>query len=225
MRGRMTDAHRRLAEAHVGIADGVASAMAKRGMPYDECYASALAGLCEAAMQWRPDGGASFPTFAQRRVKGRILDDLRDWDYLSRKHRDEQPGHFVSSISGNAGRNYLNGNRGDIRVDELVLSPVRRLRRASRPRMTDGPTCKPTDQFSKILDHLPDREHRMVFTLYYAEGMSMRQVGKAIGVGESRVSQIITAALPLLKAKLTPASGCHQSAACRDARSTRRSAR
>lgn len=204
---QLTAAQQKLVTDHLSTAVYIASRMAKRGMPYDDCYASALAGLCEAAARWNPRkaGSASFATFASHRARGKVLDDLREMDYLTRRHRQDEPGHRVDSLSRKI--KYKDGEQQD--VGDVLCAP--------QVAVDDG-------GFDSILAHLPDREHRVAFTLYYAEGMSMREVGLAIGVCESRISQMISGALPLLRAKLTPASECRQSCACPDAPCIPRSA-
>ena len=51
------------------------------------------------------------------------------------------------------------------------------------------------------IEHLPERE-RLVMTLYYYEEMTMREIGLALGVVESRVSQIHASAVVHLRAAL-----------------------
>jgi RNA polymerase sigma factor for flagellar operon FliA len=53
-----------------------------------------------------------------------------------------------------------------------------------------------------ITGHLPRRE-RLVLLLYYYENMTMKEVGKTLGISESRVSQMRTLLLAQLRAKLT----------------------
>ena len=54
--------------------------------------------------------------------------------------------------------------------------------------------------------HLPDRE-RLVMTLYYYEEMTMREIGLALGVVESRVSQVHASAVVHLRAALRDLAG------------------
>jgi RNA polymerase sigma factor FliA len=51
------------------------------------------------------------------------------------------------------------------------------------------------------IEHLPDRE-RVVITLYYYEGLTLKEIGKVLGVTESRVSQLHTKAVLRMRAKL-----------------------
>jgi RNA polymerase sigma factor for flagellar operon FliA len=51
------------------------------------------------------------------------------------------------------------------------------------------------------LKRLPERE-RILLSLYYYEGLTLKEIGKVLGVTESRVSQLHGRALSLLKAEL-----------------------
>ena len=57
------------------------------------------------------------------------------------------------------------------------------------------------DRLGEAIAHLPDRE-RLVMTLYYYEEMTMREIGLALGVVESRVSQVHASAVVHLRAAL-----------------------
>ena len=57
------------------------------------------------------------------------------------------------------------------------------------------------ERLADAITHLPERE-RLVMTLYYYEEMTMREIGLALGVVESRVSQIHASAVVHLRAAL-----------------------
>jgi RNA polymerase sigma factor for flagellar operon FliA len=57
------------------------------------------------------------------------------------------------------------------------------------------------DRLTEAIANLPDRE-RLVMTLYYYEEMTMREIGLALGVVESRVSQVHASAVAHLRAAL-----------------------
>ena len=57
------------------------------------------------------------------------------------------------------------------------------------------------DRLADAIAHLPDRE-RLVMTLYYYEEMTMREIGMALGVVESRVSQVHASAVSHLRGAL-----------------------
>ena len=57
------------------------------------------------------------------------------------------------------------------------------------------------EKLSEAIAHLPERE-RLVMTLYYYEELTMREIGLALGVVESRVSQVHASAVVHLRAAL-----------------------
>jgi RNA polymerase sigma factor for flagellar operon FliA len=59
----------------------------------------------------------------------------------------------------------------------------------------------------KAISELPDRQ-RDVLRLYHFGGLSMKEVGSALGIGESRVSQVHTAAIIQLRSRLAGLLGC-----------------
>ena len=63
------------------------------------------------------------------------------------------------------------------------------------------------DRLTEAISKLPDRE-RLVMTLYYYEELTMREIGLALGVVESRVSQVHAAALVHMRAKLRDLATC-----------------
>lgn len=58
------------------------------------------------------------------------------------------------------------------------------------------------DELVQALDLLPERE-RLVISLYYYEGLTLKEIGKVLGVSESRISQIHTKAVIRLRAHLS----------------------
>ena len=57
------------------------------------------------------------------------------------------------------------------------------------------------DLLARAIEELPDKE-RQVLSLYYFEELTMKEVGMALGVGESRVSQIHSMAVVRLRARM-----------------------
>ena len=95
----MTPEQSRLCEEHIPLARRRA-AWACDGKPAhvhrDDLLSAALEGLVQAALRYRPGAGASFPTWARRRIDGAIIDEMRAADILPRAMRQrlnaaEQP--------------------------------------------------------------------------------------------------------------------------------------
>ena len=62
------------------------------------------------------------------------------------------------------------------------------------------------DMIAGAINHLPERE-RIVVSLYYFEGLTMREIGEALSVTESRVCQMHTKAILRLRARLGTSLG------------------
>ncbi|MGB4163441.1 MAG: sigma-70 family RNA polymerase sigma factor, partial [Bacillota bacterium] len=61
---------------------------------------------------------------------------------------------------------------------------------------------------AEAIDRLPERE-RLVISLYYQDGLTLREIGEVLGVTESRVSQLHAKAILRLRGRLTRARAQH----------------
>ena len=94
----------------------------------------------------------------------------------------------------------LHREQAGLRVDRLVQQPAV----PGRPEEDPLFQClrgELEDRLSEAIANLPDRE-RLVMTLYYFEEMTMREIGLALGVVESRVSQVHASAVVHMRVAL-----------------------
>lgn len=132
--------------------------------------------------------GWAFSTYWGRRAHGAMSDLLRSVDFvprLSRKRGATGP-HF-----GSFDKTVFETDTGrDVSVGSMLAAPDRSSRR---------------DQLDAFNEHLKglDRTERMVLTLYYFEDLTMKQIGEAVGLSESRVSQLHSALLLRLNGQMT----------------------
>jgi RNA polymerase sigma factor for flagellar operon FliA len=151
-------------------------------------------GLAEAWGRYDPDRGVAFEAFAVPRVRGAIIDAIRAADWVPRKARQRarltgEPVAFLGSLD-----EVTAGDGDSSMADRLVDNE------APQP----GAALLQTENKAELLaalDRLPDRE-KMIITCYYFEGVQLQQVARSLGVTESRVSQLHTRALKLLRAAL-----------------------
>ncbi|HEY8730480.1 MAG TPA: sigma factor, partial [Candidatus Limnocylindria bacterium] len=76
--------------AHLGFARAIASRALDprcRGADREDLVAWGVVGLVQAARRYRDDAGAPFGAYAARRVRGQVLDALRERDPLTRSAR------------------------------------------------------------------------------------------------------------------------------------------
>lgn len=166
-----------------------------RRIELDDIESAGRIGLMDAARKFDPTKGFKFRTYAMRRVRGAMQDWIR-----------ESSGFFDSRMVSRAkksgfatpGVKQFGVVRGEGRYEGEAV--VRADARASQP----FEDIDDRDTFAGMLRGL-DKKSRTVLTLHYREGLSLRESGQAVGFSESRASQILSASLKLLRAKLTPA--------------------
>ena len=190
-------------------------------------------GLVDAAGRYRPSTGVPFEAFARRRIQGAMLDALRDLDWVPRslrrlrrereaatvrlRHalgRDPRDEEVAEALQLSA-VGYARVVEQLRRLDTMVVSQLETATADDRPLLdvlvdpSDGPaaTLERTEHrqhLTRALAGLPARERR-VLALYYRDELTMAQIGVAIGVSESRVSQLRSLALSRLRASLASA--------------------
>lgn len=198
---------------------------------FDDLVQAGILGLMEALHKYDPSKNVELKTYAKHRIQGAILDSLRDLDWsprpLRKKARQLEQAH--QRLRSQFGRpatepelaielgmelSELQRLLGDLRgldlgslQDEFTDSGQERESLAAP---TQGPDQEPfaqclqaelRDLLSSAVGELQHRE-RQVLSLYYFEELTMKEVGAVLGVGEARVSQIHSAALVRLRARM-----------------------
>jgi RNA polymerase sigma factor for flagellar operon FliA len=195
----------------------------------EDLVSAGTIGLLDAIAKFDETQGVQFKTYAQFRVRGAILDSLREIDWASRALRKQarQIEQSISRLSCKLGRR---PEEQEIAADlDLSVSQYQDLIRDLRGieigslnsvESEDGdaqdlsaaiPDFRPLPSqileekeqkalLARWIDELPERE-RQVLSLYYVEELPMKEIGKLLGVVESRVSQIHTTAVLRLRAR------------------------
>jgi RNA polymerase sigma factor for flagellar operon FliA len=186
-------------------------------------------GLIDAIEKYEPGRSVKFETYASSRIRGAIIDELRAMDWIPRSVRTkaravdrayaelESELHRVPTETEVAARLQI-----DVRelralftaLDELLGAGEDRSDRLSLiDTLGDDRTPDPENSFeaqetkfllARAIDQLGERE-KLVLVLYYYEGMTLAEIGRVLGVTESRISQMHTAAMLRLRARLTEA--------------------
>jgi RNA polymerase sigma factor for flagellar operon FliA len=160
-----------------------------RGADREDLIAWGLVGLVQAARRYRGDRGASFGAYAARRVRGQILDALRERDPLTRSARrafraaqraTEDPG-VAAPVPGTASPPFVEVSLDRIGDVAEVRPPLER--RDERWPMV-----------ASALRDLAPLERR-VLVLSYGRGLTLREIGMEIGLSESGVCRLRARAL------------------------------
>ncbi|MCU1452614.1 MAG: polymerase, sigma 28 subunit, SigD/FliA/WhiG [Acidimicrobiales bacterium] len=192
-------------------------------------------GLIDAIEKFDLDRGYKFETYAIARIKGAILDELRSIDWVPRSvrakgraveraygkleatlHRTPTDSELADELDVSEGQLQATLNQlsfvgvaaldemlsvGD-RADSLTLGDT--IADAS-----DGPGAMFEMQemrhlLAETINRMPERE-KIVLTLYYYEGLTLADIGKVLGVTESRVCQIHTKSVLQLRGRMAAA--------------------
>ncbi len=192
-------------------------------------------GLIDAIEKFDPERGFKFETYAIARIKGAILDELRSIDWVPRSvrskarnleqamaklesenHRSPNDAEVAEEmgITEKQLRNTLSqiSHVGVVALDEMLSGGDRGESVTLGDTVADQ-SAGPMDVFeveemrqilADSINRLPERE-KIVLTLYYYEGLSLAEIGRVLGVTESRVCQIHTKAVLQLRSKIAAA--------------------
>lgn len=199
----------------------------------NDLVSAGVLGLLDAVEKFDPSRGVKFKTYAELRVKGAILDSLRnlDWAPRSLRKRSKDLEKTYKELEQRLGRPATDKEVSDelgITLDEFyeLIDQIKGLNLGSfhdlAPQeddrngeplvkyIPDAPQMDPFFVFQKselrdllavAIDTLPKKE-RLVVSLYYFDELTMKEIGKVLGVNESRVSQLHTKAMLRLRTKL-----------------------
>jgi RNA polymerase sigma factor for flagellar operon FliA len=187
----------------------------------DDLIHAGVMGLFDAVEKYEADKNVAFHAYAKHRIKGAILDSLRQMDWASRdlRRRQKQVESITRELSSKLGR-----NPHETEVAEQMGVGMDRWRRMQIELRTVGVVSatssgdsdrERTEDFAATPDYQPDRmcerrqlatklahaigslpaRYRKVVFLYYTNDLTMKQIGEALGVNESRISQIHKTAL------------------------------
>ncbi len=200
-------------------------------MTKEDMVSAAMVGLIDAANKFDPTKGVKFKTFAEYRVRGAILDEMRKLDWFSRSLRDKQNQLTQTMLRlerqlGHSPEEDEMAQAMNMSMDEYhdMLGQVSHLGCVSLHETLDhseegqsfldsledvgGPLpsdliekAEMTKILAEILEELSEKE-RLVIALYYYEELTQKEIAEVLSVSEGRVSQLHSQALLKLRVKL-----------------------
>jgi RNA polymerase sigma factor for flagellar operon FliA len=198
----------------------------------EDLVSAGIVGLLEAIERYDPSMNATLSTFADFRIRGAIIDEVRSMQWASKdaRKRLEDVRKAYSELEKSFNRIATDeevAERLNITLDELykTLSIANTMNMMSLEDLgvsKDGESLDILECISKederdmldelnlkelrsalgsAVDELPEKE-RLVITLYYFEELTMKEIGKALDISESRVCQLHGKALIKLKNRM-----------------------
>jgi len=216
-----------------GLARRLAASM-PHSIDLGDLVQDGVLGLMDAANRFDEARGIKFETFAERRVRGAMIDALRReaWPRGVRRARREleaarevlrlELGHepSLADLAAKVGSDEKRLGRTIVRINTIEsTSPLSAgdhgsetlLPAALVPSEPEAPDAayvrtETRNRVHRAIRSLPRRERRLI-SLYYFGDVTMKQIGAELGVNESRVSQLHARAIQRLRDTMAPDMG------------------
>ncbi|MFO8086020.1 MAG: FliA/WhiG family RNA polymerase sigma factor [Desulfobacterales bacterium] len=223
-----------LIKTHMGFVDFVVQRMRPQipvFISMEELKSAAMYGLIEAAGRFDPGKGILFKTYAETRIRGAVMDEVRKMDWFSRSMREKHTRMTkeIKKLEQQLGRGpteveiaeamdmstedyqkLLNeiGHLSIVSLNEILGDSFNGETFLHQLKDVNGKS--PEEQFgtreliqevADEIDKLPEKE-RLVLTLFYHEEFTQKEIAEIMELSEGRISQLHTQALLKLKARM-----------------------
>ena len=195
----------------------------------DDIIQAGLMGLMDAANRFEESQGNQFETYATQRIRGAMLDELRQNDWLPRSMRKSlrQIEGAITRLEQRLGRSPSEGELAkelgvSLAEYQAMLQDARGYQLVhiddfnddgddgyldrNAPDNRSNPVDKIHDKkfraaLVKAIDILPERE-KLLMGLYYEQELNFKEIAAVLDVSESRICQLHSQAVARLRAKL-----------------------
>jgi RNA polymerase sigma factor for flagellar operon FliA len=216
----------RLIHNYLGLVRLVAGRLAI-GLPQhvdkDDLISNGFFGLLDAVERFDPNRGIKFETYAVARIRGAILDAIRaqDWLPVSLRQKAKQYEQALAQLEHKLGRSAQDSEVAaalNITIDELnhllhqlnaaTIIPLEEYVKsepAAHQQLNPSHNVETEEiklTLMKSIDKLPEKE-KLVITLYYYEGLTLKEISLILKLSEARISQLHTKAVFRLRGSLS----------------------
>ncbi len=223
---RKVEIREKLIEYYLSLVKLVASRIAISLPQYvdkDDLISNGFFGLLDAIEKYDPMRGIKFETYAVVRIRGSMLDAIRaqDWVPTSIRQKAKQYEQTISKLENQLGRAATDNEIAEalsISVNELYVllnqlnaSTIMPLDEFIKTETSSAHLTNPSEQIeieevkqalAKIIDKLPEKE-RLVVSLYYYEGLTLKEISLILKLSEARISQLHTKSIFRLRGALS----------------------
>jgi len=196
----------------------------------DDLIQVGMMGLAEALTRYQATQGVQFETFATQRIRGAMIDELREGDWMSRGSRKSQKDieHALHRLEQKLGRTPLESEIAaemgmDLDEYQSLLAKVRGTQLVYIEDMShgddedglldrhaDSPDVDPMNRLRdqrlrqalvEAIKVLPERE-QYIMSMYYENDMNLKEIAAVLGITESRVCQLHSQSIARLRSKM-----------------------
>lgn len=214
-----------LFEDNIGLVNTIARHIGARlphGKSVEDLIQVGLIGLLEAVRSYEPKPGVEFKTYANIRVRGAILDELRreTWVPRSVQQKSRQVAQAIHDVESKIGR---------VATDKEIAQELKLTLDEYGELLETVASCNLFSLDDEIIQQAPDSDEDEVFNnihydalksklaefigqlpgqeklavaLYYDYGLNLREIGEVLDVSESRICQVHAQAMSRLRIKL-----------------------
>lgn len=194
---------------------------------YDDIVSYGILGLIDAIDKFDPDKNVKFETYANFRIRGSIIDHLRNLDWVPRSTRQKykkleeamlklQANHGfdiedeVLAKELNLSIEELSSFLSEVSIFSIISLDERIAENNNFSIVSESMDSRPEYSFLKketkrilieTVEKLPERE-RMIINLYYFSELTYKEISKILNISESRISQLHTKCIIKLKNSL-----------------------
>lgn len=215
-----------LVQRYLGLVRLVAGRLAI-GLPQhvdkDDLVSNGFFGLLEAIERFDPARGIKFETYAVARIRGSILDAIRaqDWVPVTLRQKAKQYEQAVARLEHKLGRSAsdpeiaaaLNISLSELNglLHQLNAATVIPLEEFAKSEPVSNQQLNPSHKveieevkhtLTKAIEKLSEKE-KLVITLYYYEGLTLKEISLILKLSEARISQLHTKAVFRLRGSLS----------------------
>ncbi|AWB44320.1 FliA/WhiG family RNA polymerase sigma factor [Paenibacillus sp. CAA11] len=227
------EAKKEIIEKYLNIVDYVAGRLAvglPKNVSKDDLFSNGVMGLIDAVEKFDYKRGLQFETYASWRVRGSILDGLRQGDWVPRSVREKakriEEGYqqleqqYLRSVTDSEMSSYLNVSEKEFQhmLQEVAVmtlcsleDPIREEESETRLSVLVDDKAKNPDHkvqefylhesLTKGIEKLTEKERTVVSLLYY-EDLSLSEIAEVMSLSPSRISQLHSKAILRLRGSL-----------------------
>jgi RNA polymerase sigma factor for flagellar operon FliA len=230
---RCLEIRNELVMKYVPLVKGIALRLVptyRKHVDFDDLMSSGLLGLMDAIDKFDLSKDVKFETYASLRIKGEIIDQIRkqDWAPISLRQKIKKVEECFEALESSTGRtpteaevaDKLSMKTDDVKktLDEAHTFNLIALDEMLVDRVAGDSLAAPSDEspekrleekelkevLIQTIESLSEKEKQVV-SMYYYDELTLKEIGLVLGVTESRVSQIHSKALLVLKGKMKKA--------------------
>lgn len=207
-----------LVEHYIGLVNIIAGRIAinlPSHVEKEELVSCGFFGLLDAVERYDPDMGNKFETYAGIRIRGAILDSLREKDWLpaSVRQKIKRYEQTITELEGKLGRPvkdseiaaHMGCTEHDLNmlVTQMNLAttvPLEDYMRSEKVQASSDDVSRSIEAeevrncLASAIDKLPEKE-KLVVSLYYYEEMTLKEISLIMHLTEARISQLHTKAV------------------------------